>query len=268
MYRYLLVDTYFKPIWRRTRGTAHLDLLPELLSHLLPNLQAFASELCVSPAEIASKLQMAFLLRPTLRKQAALLGAQLQERVGAARGATPRLVVVDNDEVFAAAAVYSTYADQHGAGLATASPPAESANGSPRHVDATTTTGQRRVASYDQLASAGERRAPPRRNASFEGQGAQSAEISRRSFGHLTPSSAPSMANADELCSTAEVEILRATGARSISKLLDYDPPALVSALWRCVPPAPLPSTSPMTIMYTSGTSGIRPKGLVFDVGG
>ena len=247
-----------------------LDLLPELLSHLLLNLQAFASELCVSPAEIASKLQMAFLLRPTLRKQAALLGAQLQERVGAARGVTPRLIVVDNDEVFATAAVYSTYvgADQHGAGLATTSPPGESSNGSPRHVDSTTPTGQRRVASYDHLASAGERRAPPRRNASFEGQGGQCAEISRRSLGHLSPSSAPSVANAGELCATAEAEILRITGARSIAKLLDYEPPALVSALWRCVPPAPLPSTSPMTIMYTSGTSGMRPKGLVFDVGG
>ena len=64
------------------------------------------------------------------------------------------------------------------------------------------------------------------------------------------------------------MEVLAAAGVASMHDLLALDGRQLTAALWRSVPPDPLPSNHPKNIVYTSGTSGHKPKGLVCDTGG
>jgi hypothetical protein len=70
------------------------------------------------------------------------------------------------------------------------------------------------------------------------------------------------------LWADAEAALLRATGLTSAVSLMELPDPQLVAALWRLVPPTPLASSHPLLIIYTSGTSGFRPRGLVCDTGG
>ena len=69
------------------------------------------------------------------------------------------------------------------------------------------------------------------------------------------------------LWADAEAALLQATGLSTVS-LMELPDPQLVAALWRLVPPTPLASSHPLLIIYTSGTSGFRPRGLVCDTGG
>ena len=70
------------------------------------------------------------------------------------------------------------------------------------------------------------------------------------------------------LWADAEAALLQATGLTSTVSLMELPDPQLVAALWRLVPPTPLASSHPLLIIYTSGTSGFRPRGLVCDTGG
>ena len=70
------------------------------------------------------------------------------------------------------------------------------------------------------------------------------------------------------LWADAEAALLQATGLASAVSLMELPDPQLVAALWRLVPPTPLASSHPLLIIYTSGTSGFRPRGLVCDTGG
>mmetsp|Transcript_38971 Transcript_38971/g.89532 ORF Transcript_38971/g.89532 Transcript_38971/m.89532 type:complete len:602 (-) Transcript_38971:368-2173(-) len=74
--------------------------------------------------------------------------------------------------------------------------------------------------------------------------------------------------SADEAYAQAEAAVLSAASVATMSSLTALDDPALVVALWRSVPPLPLPSNHPKNIVYTSGTSGHKAKGLVCDTGG
>ena len=71
-----------------------------------------------------------------------------------------------------------------------------------------------------------------------------------------------------DLWDDAEEALLQATGFVSAVSLMELPDPQLVAALWRLVPPMPLASSHPLLIIYTSGTSGFRPRGLVCDTGG
>ena len=69
----------------------------------------------------------------------------------------------------------------------------------------------------------------------------------------------------------AEAALLEAAAVPSVDALLALDDAALVAALWRLSDggaPLPLPSSHPTFIIYTSGTSGYRPRGLVGDTAG
>ena len=62
-------------------------------------------------------------------------------------------------------------------------------------------------------------------------------------------------------CQVAEADVLKAANQLSVAELLEIEDGAdLVRKLWKAVPPVPLESMAPMTIIYTSGTSGLRPR--------
>ena len=86
------------------------------------------------------------------------------------------------------------------------------------------------------------------------------------------PSAAPVAAFATlmlpKLWADAEAALLQAADIKSVALLMELPDTQLVAALWKLCLPLPLPSTRPYFIIYTSGTSGFRPRGLVSDTGG
>ena len=66
----------------------------------------------------------------------------------------------------------------------------------------------------------------------------------------------------------AETRLLAAAGVASFDELLALPVAGLVAAVWRSVPPVPLESSYPKSVVYTSGTSGFKATGLVHDTGG
>ena len=179
---------------------------------------------------MTSKLEMAFSLDPTLRGATAEIAAELQERIYREYMATtaPKVLVVGSLDNPAGAMSHST--------------------------------------SHRQMVPIGS-------GTNLESLGADAL--------HSPPLGAPlaaaakhaSLAAAATLSMThlwadAEAALLQATGLASAVSLMELPDPQLVAALWRLVPPMPLASSHPLLIIYTSGTSGFRPRGLVCDTGG
>ena len=79
---------------------------------------------------------------------------------------------------------------------------------------------------------------------------------------------AATMLSVAHLWADAEAALLQATGVADAASLMELPDPQLVAAMWQLVPPTPLASSHPLLIIYTSGTSGFRPRGLVCDTGG
>ena len=183
-----------------------------------------------SASQVTSKLEMAFSLDPTLRGATAEIAAELQERI------------------------YREY-------IATAAPKVLVVGSLDNPVGV-----MRRPASHKQMVLIGS-------GTNLESPGADAP--------HSLPLGAPPVAAAKRaslaaaatlsvahLWADAEAALLQATGLASAVSLMELPDPQLVAALWRLVPPTPLASSHPLLIIYTSGTSGFRPRGLVCDTGG
>ena len=184
---------------------------------------------CPAP-QVTSKLEMAFSLEPTLRGATAEIAAELQERIFREYMATtaPKVLVVGSLDS-----------------------PAGAMSRSASHKQMVP------IGSGTNLESLG---ADTRHSPSL---GAPPAAAAKRAS--LAAAATLSVAH---LWADAEAALLQATGFVSAVSLMELPDPQLVAALWRLVPPMPLASSHPLLIIYTSGTSGFRPRGLVCDTGG
>ena len=180
--------------------------------------------------QVTSKLEMAFSLEPTLRGATAEIAAELQERIFREYMATtaPKVLVVGSLDSPAGA--------------------------------------MSRSASHKQMAPIGS-------GTNLESLGADTLHSPSLGAPPAAAAKRASLAAAATLSvahlwADAEAALLQATGFVSAVSLMELPDPQLVAALWRLVPPTPLASSHPLLIIYTSGTSGYRPRGLVCDTGG
>jgi len=191
--------------------------------------QTFASETTVDLQQVTSKLEMAFSLDPTLRGATAEIAAELQERIYREYMATTAPKVLVAGSLDSPAGVISRSTSHRQMVL----------------IPGTNLESLGADALYS----------PP--------LGASPAAAAKRAS--LAVAATLSMTH---LWADAEAALLQATGLASAVSLMELPDPQLVSALWRLVPPTPLASSHPLLIIYTSGTSGFRPRGLVCDTGG
>merc|ERR1740130_1759449 len=191
--------------------------------------QTFASETTVDLQQVTSKLEMAFSLDPTLRGATAEIAAELQERIYREYMATTAPKVLVAGSLDSPAGVISRSTSHRQMVL----------------IPGTNLESLGADALYS----------PP--------LGASPAAAAKRAS--LAVAGTLSMTH---LWADAEAALLQATGLASAVSLMELPDPQLVSALWRLVPPTPLASSHPLLIIYTSGTSGFRPRGLVCDTGG
>ena len=179
--------------------------------------------------QVTSKLEMAFSLDPTLRGATAEIAAELQERIYREYMATTAPKVLVAGSLDSPAGVMSRSISHRQMVL----------------IPGTNLESLGADALYS----------PP--------LGAPPAAAAKRAS--LAVAATLSMTH---LWADAEAALLQATGLASAVSLMELPDPQLVSALWRLVPPTPLASSHPLLIIYTSGTSGFRPRGLVCDTGG
>ena len=179
---------------------------------------------------MTSKLEMAFSLEPTLRGATAEIAAELQERIFREYMATtaPKVLVVGSLDS-----------------------PAGAMSRSASHKQMVP------IGSGTNLESLG------MDTLHSPSLGAPPAAAAKRAS--LVAAATLSVAH---LWADAEAALLQATGFASAVSLMELPDSQLVVALWRLVPPMPLASSHPLLIIYTSGTSGYRPRGLVCDTGG
>ena len=225
-------------------GRLRLKSSPAELSAALR--ASFATEVTIDLAQLISKLEIAISLEPTLRANAAAIAADVGGRIHRAHvsAAAARLMVVGGlDEDATAAAAAAVAAQRSGGSSGFASP--------------------QRSGSFADLAAGG------------GGGGGAAAGGGGASFGRVRAAAslltAAAALPAATLWVEAEAALLEAAAMPSVDALLALDDAALVAALWRLSDggaPLPLPSSHPTFIIYTSGTSGYRPRGLVGDTGG
>ena len=188
-----------------------------------------ASERTVDLQQVTTKLEMAFSLDPKLRGATAEIAREMQDRIYREYMATAAPRVL----------VVGSLDDPGATELAI-----------PR------SSSLKQIASASNLEGLDALHSPPL------------GELSEGSARRASLISQASMLSVASLWAEAEAALLHATGAASAAELLERADAPLVAALWRLVPPTPLASSHPLFIIYTSGTSGFRPRGLVCDTGG
>ena len=221
----------------------------------------FRGELCLSPKEVGSHLQMAFLLHPSLQRNASTLAQKLADAVRAHHYATSQagIVVLGSTAVRAAAAAIAS-----GSAMLNKRDESELVQGIdciddlPQQLD-------RMRASTPPVGALGGGVASSRGASLASGR----ASVASPHPPRPPLSAARGYLLGTELYAAAEKQVLIEAAAKSEAELLSGSPAEVAAALWRSVPPVPLDSRHPQMIMYTSGTgTGAKPKGLVHDHGG
>lgn len=194
------------------------------------------SERVVEIGELTSRLLTLFSMRASLRSRAGALAAALAEAASARHAATSRPHIL----------VLAGECDGSGRASSGCPTPADTP---PRAVTPSASAGS----ALDQLADkpAGSAGLMPR-------------SVSAVNVGGLGGVYLPG----EMVYNAAEAEVLSAAGASTPADLLAMGGREMAAALWRSVPPVPMRCDQPMCVMYTSGTAGLTPRGLVYDHAG
>jgi aspartate-semialdehyde dehydrogenase len=200
--------------------------------------QGGGAERVVEIGELTSRLMTLFSMRSSLRSRAGALAAALAAAAAARHAATsrPHILVLPGE--------------CGGSGVASPSGPTP-ADTPPRVVTPSASAGS----ALDQLAD---------RPTPGPASGLLQRSASALSLGGVGGVYLPG----EQVYEAAEAEVLAAAGASTPAEMLAMGGREMVAALWRSSPPVPMRSDQPMCVMYTSGTAGLTPRGLVYDHAG
>jgi len=198
--------------------------------------RAAVTERVVELRELSSRLQTLFSMRASLRSRSGALAAALADEAAARHAATSRARIL----------VLAADADEWGV----VSPSAATPIDTPPRVVPSGSTGS----ALDQLAE-------------------RSSAVVQSTLGSMRRSASALAVGgvymlAEPLYEAAEADVLAAAGVETPADLYALSGQHLCAALWRSVPPAPMKGSQPMCVQYTSGTAGLKPRGLVFDHAG